>query len=448
MKQGLIHTSLAVADFVQRYPRRITAVLATLMLTAGGGAYAVASLGNEVEQLPVQQMVEPVVPATLRAQSEALGDFSFNLYRTETIRASDTATTLLARVGVDDPSASAFIRRDDKARQALLGRTGQTISVEVDNDHALRSLTTRWIDSPDATHFSRLVIEKKGDEFRSRVERAPLIAFTRLASGIVQSNFYNAMDSAGVPDSVTTQLTQIFDGSIDFHRTVRKGDRFAIVYETLEADGETMRAGRVLSTEFVNRGKTNQAMWFEQKAGVAGGYYTLDGKSLRKSFLASPMQFSRITSTFGTRTHPIFGYTLEHKGVDYAAPTGAPIRVVGDGQVNFAGWQNGYGNIVIVNHGSGIETAYAHMSRIDVKVGQRVVQGENIGAVGSTGNSTGPHLHLELRRNGMQENPEQLAELSTSAEIARELQPVFRRAADYMRTQLAVAKDQRPVSVE
>jgi murein DD-endopeptidase MepM/ murein hydrolase activator NlpD len=298
----------------------------------------------------------------------------------------------------------------------------------------------RWSPEDDG-QFKRLVIEKDGKGFRSRLETAPLTASTRLASGTIQSSLFAATDSAGVPDAIASQVAEIFSGEIDFHRALRKGDRFSVVYETLEGDGEPLRSGRVLSTEFVNAGKTFQAMWFQDptQPRAKGAYYTLDGKSLQRTFLASPMAFSRMTSGFKMRFHPILQKWRAHLGVDYAAPVGTPVRTVGDGVVEFAGVQNGFGNVVFVRHGGSHSTVYAHLSRIGVKQGQSVSQGQTIGAVGATGWATGPHLHFEFRVNGQHRDPLTIARQSETVPVSAAAKPKFDRSAAQVRQQLVAA---------
>jgi murein DD-endopeptidase MepM/ murein hydrolase activator NlpD len=241
------------------------------------------------------------------------------------------------------------------------------------------------------------------------------------------------------------QIAEIFSTDIDFRRALRKGDRFNVVYETLEADGETMRTGRVLSAEFVNEGKAFQAMWFQppgvDAAGVPlkGGYYTLDGKSLRRSLLSSPVEFSRISSAFSMRLHPILKTWRAHNGTDFAATTGTPARTIGDGVVEFAGVQNGFGNVVFIKHRNNLETVYAHLSKINVKPGQSVNQGQTIGLVGSTGWATGPHLHFEVRVNGMQQDPMTIARQSEVIPVPAAALPQFRQLANGFRNQLQAA---------
>ncbi len=447
MIDRLILIGNSLLGVLARHPKRITSALAAILLSGGGAAFAVASLAPDASQIPVREVLESVQPLPLQAQTEALDVHSFKLFRSDSTRANDTAESLLRRLGLVDPAAAAFIRSNSAARQALLGRTGRIVSAEASDRQELLSLTTRWITADTDTHFQRLVIEKTPQGFVSRQEVAPLVASTRLAGGSIRSSLFAATDEARIPDAVATQVAEVFSGTIDFHRALRKGDRFSIVYETLEADGEPLRAGRVLSTEFVNAGKTFQAMWF-QEPGQKGGYYNLDGQSLRRAYLASPMEFSRVTSGFAMRIHPILQTMRAHLGVDYGAPTGTPVRSVGDGVVEFAGVQNGYGNVVIVKHRNNHETLYAHLSRIGVRKGQSVSQGDTVGAVGSTGWATGPHLHFEFRVNGRHQDPVTIAQQSESIPVSAAAKAAFAQAAGGMRVSLAAAESMRQASAQ
>jgi murein DD-endopeptidase MepM/ murein hydrolase activator NlpD len=264
-----------------------------------------------------------------------------------------------------------------------------------------------------------LSVKPEGSRFAVRSALVPLQTQTRLASGTIRSSLFAATDEARIPDPVATQMAEIFSAEVDFHRELRKGDTFSIVYEAVTADGEPVPwnqgAGRVLAAEFINGGKTHQAIWFE--SGGKGAYFDPSGRSRKRAFLASPMEFSRVTSGFAMRMHPILQRMRAHLGVDYAAPTGTPVRVVGEGVVDFAGWQNGYGNVVHVRHGGDRVTVYAHLSRIDVRKGQRVEQGQHIGAVGATGWATGPHLHFEFRVGGVHQDPLKIAKASETVPL-------------------------------
>jgi murein DD-endopeptidase MepM/ murein hydrolase activator NlpD len=322
-------------------------------------------------------------------------------------------------------------------RTQLLGRYGRTVRAEVTESQGLKRLTARWV-ADDSGHFRRLVVERDGASFTSRYETAPLVPSARMGSGTIRSSLFAAVDDARIPDEVAVQLADIFSGEIDFQRGLRKGDRFSVVYEALEADGEPLRTGRVLSVEFVNNGKTHQAIWF-QEPGSKGGYFDADGKSLTSFYLPTPMEFSRITSGFANRFHPILKQWRAHLGVDYGAPTGAPVRTVGDGIVEFAGWQNGFGNVVFVKHNATDQTVYAHLSRIDVRQGQQLKQGQRIGAVGATGWATGPHLHFEFRVRGVHYDPVEIAKRTQGATLTASARPTFEKLAKSMRMQLDAA---------
>ena len=437
-----------LARAAQQQPQRITAAIGVLLLTAGGGAFAVAQLGPDPAQLP-SRTIEYSVPSL--AEGKPLADIATSLadlpaqslYRSDRTRDSDTAESLLQRLGIADPAAAAFLRSDAPARQHLLGHGDRLVTAEATADHRLTRLTMRWVPANGtSTTFRRLVVERKdGGEFSTRIEFAPLVSGSRLAGGIIRSSLFAATDDANIPDAVATQLAEVFSGSIDFRRALRQGDHFSLVYETLEADGEVLRTGRVLSAEFQNNGKVHQALWFQESPSAKGAYYTLDGQSLRRAYLTSPVAFTRISSGFAMRMHPILQAWRAHKGTDFAAPAGTPVRTVGDGSVEFAGVQNGYGNVIFVRHRNGQETVYAHLSRIDVRKGQTVEQGQTIGAVGSTGWATGPHLHFEFRVNGEQHDPLTIAKQNdAAAPISAAARPAFNQLAGLMRSQLDAAE--------
>jgi murein DD-endopeptidase MepM/ murein hydrolase activator NlpD len=431
------------AHALEHHPRHVTALLAVLMLSAGGAAFGVASLDPDPSTITVRQVLESVEPLPVQDQVQALDVFSFNLFRSELTRASDSVDSLLARLGVDDQPAALYLRKDATVRAQLLGRAGRNVTVEASDSHQLQKLSARWSSAKDDGTFKRLVIERNTQGgFSTRVETAPLMAATRMGSATVRTSLFAAADDARIPDGVVGKLVEIFSTDIDFHHALRTGDRFNVVYEALEADGEPMRIGRILSAEFVNDGKVHEAMWF-QEPGQKGGYYTLDGKSLSTSYLASPMEFSRVTSGFAMRFHPILHRWKAHLGVDYAADTGTPVRTVGDGVVEFAGQQNGFGNVVIVRHNNTDQTVYAHLSRIDVQPGQPVSQGQNLGAVGATGWATGPHLHFEFRVNGVYQDPMEMARKTGALPISAGAKPEFDRLAHSMRVQLAAAASSR-----
>ena len=434
----------SIAASLRRHPKRVAGSLAALLLGTGVTAFGVVPLAPDASDLPVTLVLESVQPLPLQAQLDALSDHRIKLFRTDSTRSNDTFDTLLRRLNINDAAAAAFMRNDANARLALTGRPGKTVQVEADDSQALTKFSTRW-PTDDEASFKRLVVERTVSAFSSRIETAPYLSNARLASGVIQTSLFAATDEARIPDAVSSQLAEMFSSDIDFRRALRKGDRFNVVYEALEADGEPLRTGRVLSAEFVNAGKTHQAMWFQPPGrdtlGVAhkGGYYTLDGKSLRRAYLGSPLEFTRISSGFSVRFHPILQKWRAHLGTDFAAPTGTPARTVGDGVVSFSGVQGGYGNVVIVKHRNGHETVYAHLSQINVRVGQSIGQGQTIGLVGSTGWSTGPHLHFEFRVNGVHQDPMTIARQSDTVPVPIAALPMFKQLASVVNTQLQAA---------
>ncbi len=447
MKHGLIYaveTCLAFSrNLTERHPKRITAIVAAMLIGGTGGTFAVANLAPDAAELPVRTVVESIPLQLSVFNDSATALPSIPLYRSEVTRSTDTADSLLKRLGVFDAAASAFLRSNSQVQQVLLGRAGRNVTAEVDSQQSLLSLTARWSPLDDGM-FQRLSIRKTMGGFTAQLETLPLVASTRLSGGVIQTSLFAATDDARLPDAIAVQLAEIFSGDIDFHRALRKGDHFSVVYETLEGDGEPLRSGRVLSAEFVNAGKVHQAMWFREPTvggtvPAKGGYYTLEGESLRRAFLASPMEFSRVSSGFKMRFHPILQKWRAHLGVDYAAATGTPVRTVADGVVDFAGVQNGFGNVVFVKHRNNQTTVYAHLSRISVKKGQSVSQGQNIGAVGATGWATGPHLHFEFRVNGVHHDPQTIARQSESIPIAASAKPLFNKAVAEVRAQLGAA---------
>jgi len=330
----------------------------------------------------------------------------------ERMQRGDTIGSLLRRLGVDDPDAQAFIVKNPTARSLFDLNPGQAVQAEIDSSNLLVSLQANL--GGDAGSSRELVIErvapkKEGGDFtyKARIEAVDNDLHYEMASGAIDATgFFKSMDSASVPDEVVNQMISIFSGVIDFHHDIARGDRFRIVYEAGFRDGAFVRNGRVVAIELINRNTLYQALWYAPKDGTPGAYYTFDGRSMKRPFLRSPVEFSRVSSGFGGRDHPLHHQWKQHKGVDFAAPQGTKVIATADATVEFAGQQNGYGNIVVLKHANGYSTFYAHLSRFaGLREGQHVSQGQLIGYVGSTGWATGPHLHYEFRYNDVPQNP-------------------------------------------
>jgi murein DD-endopeptidase MepM/ murein hydrolase activator NlpD len=413
--------------------------LGVLTLFLASGAMAVAGLSTlNHKAIPIKELVESVTNLTIDNQINSLSKDKLRLYRTATSRASDTAESMLSRLGISDKSAADFMRGNPLVRDGLLGKNNRQLNAEVDDDNHLLKLTVRWATDSNQS-FQRLVIEQQENGFTASRETGELKTSVRLSGGFIQTSLFAATDEAHIPDSIAVQLADIFSGDIDFHRALRKGDRFTVTFESLEADGEPLKPGKVLTAEFVNKDKTHQAMWFQDSPKKPGGYYNLQGQSLRRTYLASPLAFSRVSSGFSMRFHPIFQTWRAHLGVDYAAAQGTPVRSVGLGVVESAGNMGGYGNAVVIKHNNGHSTVYAHLSRLLVRKGQSVTQGQTVGLVGATGWATGPHLHFEFRVNGVHKDPQQLARQSESVPVPAYAREQFNRQAAEVSRQLASA---------
>ena len=379
-----------------------------------------------------RDLPNPVRAADDAAQTALRGA---HYWREERILRGDTLGSVLARLGVDDPEVLAFVRLDPAARPLYRLRPGKALRVETDADGRFVSL--RFV----ANNGELLTIGRHGDGFAAATMPAPVEVRWEAATGEIQSSLFAAADAINLPDTVTLQIADVFGGGIDFYHDLRRGDRFTVVYEMRFMDGEPAGAGRIVAAEFTNRGDTSRAYLWRDAAGTET-YYDEEAMPLRKTFLRSPMEFSRIGSGFSdARLHPILQDWRAHKGVDFTAPSGTPVRVTGDGKVLFAGTQNGYGNVIHIGHQGQFSTLYAHLSRLAPQIlqGARVAQGEVIGYVGQTGWATGPHLHYEFRVGDEQRDPMTVA-LPNAPPLAGSGRRVFFAGIVSAAAQLAMAR--------
>jgi len=333
--------------------------------------------------------------------------------REDVYQRGDTLPAFIERLGIEGPHIAKLAKL--RALQQL--RPGTHVRAEVSTDGEPIALS--FLGGRDS--LIKIVAEANG-YYRVTDDRAQFQTQIEMKSGLIRSSLFAATDDANIPDSIAMQLGDVFSGDIDFHRDLRKGDRFSVIYELHYLNGRPVRAGRVLAAEFTNNGKTFRAVHY------GNGYYAPDGKNLRKAFMRSPLEFSRVSSGFGMRRHPIAQAWKKHEGIDYAAPTGTRVRAVGDGVVEHAGPKGGYGNVVILRHHGQYATVYAHLSRIAVRKGARVAQNDTIGAVGQTGWATGPHLHYEFRVAGQARNPFSIA-MPSANPVAQQDLPAFRNHA-------------------
>ena len=384
--------------------------IAAIALLAASGVVAFATIAPSSES-SIEPPKRPIIEALPIRPDAAPAPKSY--FREELYQRGDTLPAFIERLGVEAEHAS----RLAKVRALQQLRPGMHVSAEVSADG--EPLMLSFLSGRET--LVKIAAEANG-QFRVTDDKAQLYTRIAMKSGVVHSSLFAAADDAGIPDSIAMQLGDVFGGDIDFHRDLRKGDHFAVVYEMHYLGGRPVRAGRLLAAEFTSNRKTFRAVQY------GSSYYTPEGKNLRKAFLRSPLEFSRVSSGFGMRRHPIARAWMKHQGIDYAAPTGTRVRAVGDGIVEHAGMKGGYGNVVIIRHHGQYATVYAHLSRVAVRRGQRVAQNDTIGAVGQTGWATGPHLHYEFRVAGEPRNPFSIA-MPAALPVAQHDLPAFHNHA-------------------
>jgi murein DD-endopeptidase MepM/ murein hydrolase activator NlpD len=323
-------------------------------------------------------------------------------WKSITVARGDSLAKIFKQENIDGAQLQKVLDSGDIAKKLTRIHPGQIIQLQIDPE-ASRLVRLRY----DLDRLNRLEVRATDDRFESElvVEIPDLHRTTKTAE--IESSLFLAGNEAGLPDRIIMELAEIFGWDIDFALDIRTGDKFAVLYEERYLDGEMIDTGRILAAEFVNQGKTYKAVRFVDDEGNAD-YYTPEGRSMRREFIRTPVAFSRISSKFSLgRKHPILNRIRAHKGVDYAAPTGTPIKATGNGKIVFRGTKGGYGRAVVIQHGTRYSTLYGHMSKFKggLKVGSRVRQGDVIGYVGMSGLATGPHLHYEFLVNGVHRNP-------------------------------------------
>ncbi len=319
-----------------------------------------------------------------------------------TIKSGDTLASIFAKKGISSTTTHKIAKLNQQTKNLRYIKPGQEIQLLLDDEGKLRQM--KYI--PDITRT--LLIQRIEDQsYTSQIINYQLDPYPVYREGEIESSLFEAAAKANIPEDVIMDLAAIFGWDIDFSLDIRKGDRFGIVYEELYKDDVKIRNGRILSAEFINNGKTYRAAYYTDPTGESD-YFSPDGKSMRKAFLRSPVDFRRISSRFSNkRWHPVLSKWRSHKGVDYAAKRGTPVRASGDGKIIFARKKGGYGRLVVIRHGGRYTTAYGHLNGYarGTRSGKKVKQGQIIGYVGSSGLATGPHLHYEFRVNGVHRNP-------------------------------------------
>lgn len=361
------------------------------------GLVPASDLGLTSGKLSIQEIALPKIAAS----ESSVASF----WRNERVQRGDTVAELLRRLNIEDAAAGAWLRSAAEAESFRKLPVGKEVQAETNAAGGLISL--RYLGDNGA----QIVIDKQGADFNARTLPAQLEKRLFVRTGEIKTSLYAATDAAGLPEAAANQLTEIFSGDVDFHHDLKRGDKFTVMYEMTYSNGALVHAGRIQAAEFVNQGHSYRAVYFQTDA-QHGDYFTPEGKSVRKAFLRSPIEFSRVSSGFTTsRFHPVLNEWRSHKGVDFAAPMGTKVKVTSDGVVALVGKQNGYGNVIMVNHQGHLTTVYGHLSRYakGLRQGQRVAQGDVIGYVGMTGLATGPHLHYEFRIDGQQRDPLRVA---------------------------------------
>jgi len=379
----------------RRFRLRTLVALSSLPLFGVVAAFGLAPDTNTLDITP-QTITEAIA---LPALASAGSNDSFE--REGVVQSGDTLSSALSRLGVDDLEIQRLLATDAVRQLASSIRAGRRIQATTTQDGQLLAIRFDRGDAP------ALTVRKQSEGFVSEESSELLETRVVMRSGRILSSLYGATDSAGVPDKIANQMAETFSTSLDFREDLRRGDTFSVIYTVEYRNGEPIAAGKLLAAEFVNAGKPYRAVLFRDNAGREA-YYTPEGESLKKGFLRSPLEFSRVTSSFSnSRKHPVYGFHRAHTGVDFGAPTGTRVKATGEAIVKFAGRRGGYGNLVILRHPNGFETYYAHLSAFasGIRPGRAVAQGQVIAYVGSTGASTGPHLHYEVRIAGRPQNP-------------------------------------------
>ncbi len=364
-------------------------------------------------------------------------------HREVIVAKGDTLSTLFEKVGLPSSAVSEILASDKQAKQFTQLKRGQKLEFELGPDGQLNNLHSK-ISDLDSISLSK---NAKGYAF-TRTTAKPTVR-TAYVHGVINSSLSQSAARAGLSHSLTMDMASVFGYDVDFAQDIRQGDEFDVIYEQKVVNGKAVGNGPILSARFTNRGKTYTAVRYTNKQGNSS-YYTADGNSMRKAFIRTPVDFARISSRFSMgRKHPILNKIRAHKGVDYAAPRGTPIKAAGDGKVLLAGRRGGYGNTVIIQHGNTYRTLYGHMQGFakGVKTGGSVKQGQVIGYIGTTGLSTGPHLHYEFQVNGVHVDPLgqklPMADPIAKGERARFLQqsqPLMARMDQEKATMLASSK--------
>lgn len=325
------------------------------------------------------------------------------------IASGQTVVGALQNAGVSDEDAYNAVKALSAHLDPRSVKAGQSLSLKM--EPTAEGLMEFAALNMKIDPIKEVVVSKSGaQDFESSINEKEILVKPNAVKAVIKSSLYGSAARAGIPASIVAELIRIYSYEVDFQRDIREGDKLEVLFETYETeDGDFARYGNVLFANLMVEGRSIPVYRFEPEGGRAD-YYTAEGLSVRKTLMKTPIDGARISSGFGMRRHPILGYNKMHKGVDFAAAVGTPIFAAGDGTISFAGRKGAYGNYIAIKHNSNLSSAYAHMHKFakGIRPGQKVEQGQVIGYVGTTGRSTGPHLHFEVLKNGQQINPANL----------------------------------------
>ena len=368
-------------------------------------ANQLATVTLPLAPLASSEQLIPTLPAVVEAPIDAI-ETKEPSKQGQTIdvvvEKGESLSKIFANLDLPAGELDQIVKLGNDTLQLTRLRPGESITFNLSNEHQIQRISYKL-----AVDRTLHVVRADDGAFKSEIEQHPLEYRQTLGRGVIHNSFYQAAVDAGVAPDLVMELAEIFGWKINFLTDIQDGDRFSILYETVYKDGEPVTTGDILAASFINDGKLFQAVRHTDSLGNTA-YYTPDGKSLKRGFLRYPVEFSRISSKFSNaRLHPVLQTVRAHKGVDFAAPTGTPIRASADGKITYQGWKGGYGKVVMLQHDGVYSTVYGHMSRFEssLREGARVKQGQVIGYVGATGYATGPHLHYEFRINGVHKDP-------------------------------------------
>ncbi len=461
----LINNDFRVSDKPERHPALRWAIFAAGCIMLGAVIAGTTSLYQNRELPDSAELSRTVLATTAVPAYGRIARQSFNLplpelqaqqgimdeinhvalqqWREFTVKSGDNLAALFKRAAIKPQQLDEMMKSGAAATRLKKIFPNDIVRILINEAGELQAL--RY----EINHESYVRVERDTQGMlRSELLSYELETRQRHAQGVIDSSLFQAANDAGISDNIIMQLAGIFGWDIDFVLDIRKGDSFTVLYEEIFRNGEKIADGNILAAEFINDKQTYQAVRYQKPGSSYAEYYTPDGASMRKAFLRSPVNFTRISSTFSLgRYHPILHKIREHKGVDYAAKRGTPVLAAGDGKIVYQGQKGGYGRVVIIQHGSQYSTLYAHLNSYNKHLGngKKVRQGETIGYVGSSGLATGPHLHYEFRLNGAHRNPltvklpsAQPVEHDLLADFKQRTQPVLAQLELRTRTQLAL----------